>query len=328
MAVKNWLIRTKNKQILGPATKDKVIELIEKGSLAGDDEVACGNGYWFWVKEKDLLEKYLYGDLPQTFNPISEAVDVLTAKTSPEGVTASVMDSPQKADEKAESPVSNQLPVDDDLAYPDSGELDYPDLEETPENTFEDESKTGEIDLNATLEVEPAAPPAAAPEPVVEAKPAPRNEVSQAAVGEEGDDENYIYPSAADLEYPVDIHGNSTPKVEEFDGDQTDPNVQIPSESDVLEASADDEEEYEEYEEEEYEEEVEETPSRKGRKKRVMEARKGSDRYLIIIALLIAVAIAVVFYYYKMVLNKPFPIVGMSEAHAQTITSLSKKKVS
>ncbi len=75
---KNWLIRTKSNHILGPVSKDKVIELYKNGSIKGDDEVCSGNGYWFFIREKDLIEKYLLGINVQPFNPISEAKDVLT----------------------------------------------------------------------------------------------------------------------------------------------------------------------------------------------------------------------------------------------------------
>ncbi len=58
--MKDWLIRTKQNQILGPVTLEKIKELIEKGSLVDNDEICQGNGIWFWVKEKDLLNKYVY----------------------------------------------------------------------------------------------------------------------------------------------------------------------------------------------------------------------------------------------------------------------------
>jgi len=60
--VKNWLIRTKDKKILGPVTLDKIKELLEKKSLFEEDEICQGNGFWFWVKEKDLVDKYVYGN--------------------------------------------------------------------------------------------------------------------------------------------------------------------------------------------------------------------------------------------------------------------------
>lgn len=74
---KNWLIRTKNNHILGPVSKEKVRELVNNGSIKGDDEICSGNGYWFYVRETDLVEKYLNGEDDQEFNPVSEAETVL-----------------------------------------------------------------------------------------------------------------------------------------------------------------------------------------------------------------------------------------------------------
>jgi hypothetical protein len=76
---KNWLIRTKSNHILGPVSKEKVNELYQNGSIKQDDEICSGNGYWFFIRESDLVERYLLGNSTQTFNPISEAKDVLTS---------------------------------------------------------------------------------------------------------------------------------------------------------------------------------------------------------------------------------------------------------
>ena len=76
---KNWLIRTKSNHILGPITKDKVIELLNNGSIKPDDEVCSGNGFWFFIREDDMVAKYLLGSEPQGFNPISEAKNVITS---------------------------------------------------------------------------------------------------------------------------------------------------------------------------------------------------------------------------------------------------------
>ncbi len=73
---KNWLIRTKSNHILGPISKEKVLELYNNGSIKQDDEICSGNGYWFYVREDDLVAKYLLGKETQSFNPISEAKDV------------------------------------------------------------------------------------------------------------------------------------------------------------------------------------------------------------------------------------------------------------
>jgi hypothetical protein len=75
---KNWLIRTKSNHILGPVSKDKVLELHSNGSIKPDDEICSGNGYWFYIREDDLVDRFLKGSEIQGFNPISEAKDVLT----------------------------------------------------------------------------------------------------------------------------------------------------------------------------------------------------------------------------------------------------------
>lgn len=122
---KTWLIRTKNNHILGPVTKDKVRELIEKGSIKGEDEVSAGNGYWFYIREKDLINKYITGDIPQGFNPVSEADTVLCV-----GNNASA----NAGQASVDNGDNTSLPAEDDLAYPDmqsnvpsSDDLDYPD---------------------------------------------------------------------------------------------------------------------------------------------------------------------------------------------------------
>lgn len=76
---KDWLIRTHHNQILGPVSKEKIRYLINEGTLTGEDEIACGNGFWIRVKEKELVEKYIFGDFVQGFDPIGEAEDVVTA---------------------------------------------------------------------------------------------------------------------------------------------------------------------------------------------------------------------------------------------------------
>lgn len=78
---KNWLIRTKSNHILGPVSKEKVLELYQNGSIKADDEICSGNGYWFFIRESELVDKYLKGHISQGFNPISEAKDVLTSSS-------------------------------------------------------------------------------------------------------------------------------------------------------------------------------------------------------------------------------------------------------
>lgn len=81
---KNWLIRTKSNHILGPISKDKVLELLQNGSIKADDEVCSGNGFWFFIREDDMVARFLLGREQQTFNPISEAKDILTSPSGPQ----------------------------------------------------------------------------------------------------------------------------------------------------------------------------------------------------------------------------------------------------
>lgn len=78
---KNWLIRTKSNHILGPISKEKVLELYHNGSIKPDDEVCSGNGFWFFIREDDMVKRFILGNEVQSFNPVSEAKDILTSKT-------------------------------------------------------------------------------------------------------------------------------------------------------------------------------------------------------------------------------------------------------
>lgn len=100
---KDWLIRTHLNKILGPVTKSKIIELIENNSLKENDEICSANGYWFKVKEKDLLDRFIYGDEKQGFNPVSEAKDVLTeaCELTQEDFQVEVAHADEEATEKA-----------------------------------------------------------------------------------------------------------------------------------------------------------------------------------------------------------------------------------
>jgi hypothetical protein len=113
--MKNWLIRTKNNHILGPVTKQKVLELFENGSIKEEDEICSGNGYWFYVREEDLLNKYLLGSTDQFFNPVTEANSVLTQDPVEEVVELHLQETPLSG--------SENLPSDADLEYPDLDDM-------------------------------------------------------------------------------------------------------------------------------------------------------------------------------------------------------------
>jgi hypothetical protein len=117
---RNWLIRTTQNQILGPVAKAKVIEFLEKGALGLNDEVTSGNGFWFSLKEKDLVDKFLYGDVPQGYNPISESKSVLSKRDNPDKTT-SLNTAPANKNQFSKAELSGPvvLPNNEDLEYPD-----------------------------------------------------------------------------------------------------------------------------------------------------------------------------------------------------------------
>lgn len=132
---RNWLIRTKNNKILGPLPKEKVVELYNAGDLKELDEVCSGNGYWFWIKEKELVEKYLVGEAEQSFNPVSEAQTVL-CHSKGGSVLGVSKESNTENTQVLQVPIdlkkkSEKLETDDDeeVVVPLTNDLDYPDDE-------------------------------------------------------------------------------------------------------------------------------------------------------------------------------------------------------
>ena len=59
MMDKIWLIRTFDRKILGPITRDKLLNLLRDNKLSESDEVCPGNYHWVYVKEKKLLSEIL-----------------------------------------------------------------------------------------------------------------------------------------------------------------------------------------------------------------------------------------------------------------------------
>lgn len=156
---KNWLIRTKSNHILGPISKSKLTELLQSGSLKPEDEICSGNGFWMFIREKELLEKYVLADEPQPFNPVSEANSVLT---SPVEMNFSEFRSAE------ELSLDNHIEEDtfdfeetektsgaSEISLPDSSELSYPELEETMPPDMDLEF-TEVSELNPTVDQEVA----------------------------------------------------------------------------------------------------------------------------------------------------------------------------
>lgn len=168
---RNWLIRTRSMQILGPVSLEKVLELIDKKSLREEDEVSSGNGYWFSVREEELVERYLKQGQAQGFNPIAEAKSVLVHDVEP-------APAPEKSERRK---------VEEEIVAPAQEDLEYPDmaisLDELPEEELppepvlvleedEDEDEEREditmvaSDLQMPVKEEPAPAAPSIPEPL------------------------------------------------------------------------------------------------------------------------------------------------------------------
>ncbi len=222
MSEKSWLIRTSKKQILGPVSREKVIELIEKSALTEKDEISRGNGYWFHIRERDLLDKYLYGDVPQEFNPISEAPDILTVNLGGREGTGTIDRIPGLAKAKAQAaaqpvPVaktateSGPVAIDDETFIPSEDDLEYPDMGGEDSAPLTVEGEDGEElllpsgdDLDYPDMGEVSGPVAASeapiPAPTPKAKSAPAPEEVTVVMGDDG--EEIHLPTSDDLEYP------------------------------------------------------------------------------------------------------------------------------
>ncbi len=196
---KNWLIRTQNQKILGPVSKSKILELVQKRSLSDDDEVCPGNGYWFFIREKELVEQFLYGDLPSSFNPVSEApknilghdenwIDTFLKQMEggkPAGRKAP-MNSPAADvtlvknlnDFKKDLAQADEIPdedlIDNSAILPESSDLEYPDMDDLQVSSPH----------VATISVSSA-----------------QNKNASATDNDEGEDEVKL-PENSDLEYP------------------------------------------------------------------------------------------------------------------------------
>lgn len=130
--MKEWLIRTKSNHILGPVSKEKLRELISNNSIKGDDEVCCGNGYWIFVREKELVTKYIFGEERQSFNPVQEAALVELTDFPPPPA------------------IEPQMPEQTDLEYPNqelNKKLDTDKLEEATEKSSVIKKKNIQKDL-------------------------------------------------------------------------------------------------------------------------------------------------------------------------------------
>tara|TARA_R110000868_G_scaffold42895_5_gene144706 strand:- start:6722 stop:7588 length:867 start_codon:yes stop_codon:yes gene_type:complete len=195
---RNWLIRTRSMQILGPVSLEKVLELIEKKSLRDEDEVTSGNGYWFCIREDELVERYLKQKQGQGFNPITEAPNVLTKHEDTAPVAA------KSERRKVEEEII--APAEEDLEYPDMAmSLDDLPNEEVSEESLpplgleqedeEDEEReditmvASGLQLPVKEKPKPPAPIEPEPQPEPEEEPEPEPVTSKPAAPVEGTEE-------------------------------------------------------------------------------------------------------------------------------------------
>lgn len=344
MSDKNWLIRTHKNQILGPVSKQKIIEFLDGGALSKDDELSTGNGYWFWVRESDLVERYVRGDMPQTFNPISEAKDVITSSLT-ENKTASISRIPSHQAKASTPNAAESLPPDDDLELPDPDEL-------MPSSDDLELPDMGGISVS---EVVPTASISESKKKVDE--PAPKDPP--------GEGDNIRYPDAEDLEFPELVANPKfpatevSPKVEKTAKPAPLPESEIEEEEGLILVEEDEEPAIEEAPievkpqvqpkkdrpqvQQDRTQEIEASPPKapvhakkktdsKGTKKRtrVIQTPVRNDSYLKYLLIMIVLCIAAVLYYYFKLLKNPIPEVSsifIQNSYAQEAQAPLKKKV-
>lgn len=176
------------------------------------DEVTSGNGYWFSLKEKELVEKYLHGDLPQGYNPISESRSVLSRKDNPDKTTSinsapvnnnvtqiikldlvGLNATPPKADDlelpDVDSVKKAAAPSLADTKLPNSDDLEFPDID-LISSSVNASFKNGDQDLKAALTS------AKIPMPI----PKPSHVQKEAAVSTST--ESIVLPADDDLAFP------------------------------------------------------------------------------------------------------------------------------
>jgi len=170
---KNWLIRSKSKQILGPVPLAKIKELISLNKLKDEDEICSGNGYWFFIKEKDLLDRFVMSGETQCFNPVSEAASVLVQGNDKQTAVFTLANLRGHIKETGHQEISK-----DQVHLPRSEDLEFP-------------------DQNNAKGVSPDLLSSDAPK-----KKAAKNDTIEKNKKSIGKDDDVLFPDSDDLEYP------------------------------------------------------------------------------------------------------------------------------
>lgn len=200
--MRKWLIRTNNNQIFGPVTKEKILEFYRDKTLTLEDEVCSGNGYWFYLREEELIQKYLIGNIDQPFNPISEAKDVLDFTSDIENQIGDRRKAPEPVatGELTEDGQQTFIPSADDLAFPDEEEQ-----EESDDITVMKNLSSDLLDLRQDTELEPKNP--SSTQSMYQKELGKGLELN---IEDEDYDDEVHYPADEDLAYPDLGEGESS----------------------------------------------------------------------------------------------------------------------
>lgn len=64
--MEQWLIRTYHNRILGPYPAEELKTMILGGKLDLRDEICPGNGFWFYIQDRDHVREFLQIEFPQS----------------------------------------------------------------------------------------------------------------------------------------------------------------------------------------------------------------------------------------------------------------------
>jgi hypothetical protein len=294
-----WLIRTSDNLILGPVSKERVIELVSTDSLLPEDELCSGDGFWFFIREEELYNAYLLEGIEQGPNPIQEALE------SDEEVSLPKIERRNEKKKKKTVIIEKQasgenlqeVDVDDDvdvIAVPAREDLEFPDIE------------------TIKTEVGKEAPAIKSTKKHKKEEKVPINEVHEAS----DDSEEKLIPDDSDLEFPeVKIKKRSAaPPVEKV---KVGTRERSKAKTKEKEASA-------------KEKPTKEKPTKN-------KEQGPSDRYLFMVVAIIFIILGVIAFYYLKVINralvgewiKDIPSLIIEETYADgKPEGLVKKKLS
>ena len=172
-----WLIRTSEGQILGPVSREKMLELYRGQSVSPADEVCRGNDHWFHLSEEDLLQQYLLNGEEQSASFRHQSS--VTGDNSPQPGRAG-------GNEEHRDAVSGV-----EVKFPPGDELSYPEVEQQV--------------IAPVLSCELPSTPSPGP---------PSGDVLQgdSSGADNGidDDDPAHYPSSGDLDYPEEARASDS----------------------------------------------------------------------------------------------------------------------